>query len=155
MTLSKRRISIYLSPEAERLLKRATADGGATRSGVVDAAVKALLDEDAKRSELAQLSLRLQKLARAAERMADETTAQTETLALFILYYLCITPPLPESTRAAAEAMGKKRFDRFIGQVSDRLLGKESFTDEVLARIDLVRTDLSQRGDKPKLEAVS
>ena len=32
---------------------------------------------------------------RAAERIADETTAQTETLALFILYYLCITPPLP------------------------------------------------------------
>lgn len=150
MTFSKRRISIYVTPEAERLLKRATADGGATRSGVVDAALKALLDETAKQSELAQLSTRLQKLARAAERIADETTAQTETLALFILYYLCITPPLPESTRAAAEALGKKRFDRFIGQVGARLLGKESFTEEILARIDLVRS-----GEKPKLEAVS
>ena len=150
MTFSKRRISVYLTPEAERLLKRATADGGATRSGVVDAALKALLDETAKQSELAQLSTRLQKLARAAERIADETTAQTETLALFILYYLCITPPLPESTRAAAEALGKKRFDRFIGQVGARLLGKDSFTEESLARIDLVRS-----GEKPKLEAVS
>ncbi len=150
MTFSKRRISIYLTPEAERLLKRATADGGATRSGVVDAALKALLDENTKQSELAQFSHRVQKLARAAERIADETTAQTETLALFILYYLCITPPLPESTRAAAEALGKKRFDRFIGQVGDRLLGKESFTEEILARIDLVRS-----GEKPKLEAVS
>jgi len=150
MTFSKRRISIYVTPEAERLLKRATADGGATRSGVVDAALKALLDENAKQSELAQLSHRLQKLARAAERIADETTAQTETLALFILYYLCITPPLPEATRAAAEALGKKRFDRFVGQVGDRLLGKESFTEELLARIDLVRS-----GEKPKLEAVS
>ncbi len=150
MNFSKRRISIYVTPEAERLLKRATADGGATRSGVVDAALKALLDENAKQSELAQLGTRVQKLARAAERIADETTAQTETLALFILYYLCITPPLPDSTRAAAEALGKKRFDRFIGQVGDRLLGKESFTEEVLARIDLVRS-----GEKPKLEAVS
>lgn len=150
MTFSKRRISIYVTLEAERLLKRATADGGATRSGVVDAALKALLDENAKQSELAQLGTRVQKLARAAERIADETTAQTETLALFILYYLCITPPLPDSTRAAAEALGKKRFDRFIGQVGDRLLGKESFTEEVLARIDLVRS-----GEKPKLEAVS
>jgi len=150
MTFSKRRISIYVTPEAERLLKRATAEGGATRSGVVDAALKALLDENAKQSELAQLNTRVQKLARAAERIADETTAQTETLALFILYYLCITPPLPESTRAAAEALGKKRFDRFIGQVGARLLGKESFTEEILARIDLVRS-----GEKPKLEAVS
>lgn len=150
MTFSKRRISVYVTPEAERLLKRATADGGATRSGVVDAALKALLDEETKQSELAQLSNRLQKLVRAAEHIADETTAQTETLALFVLYYLCITPPLPESTRASAEATGKKRFDRFVGQVSNRLLGKESYTEEILARIDLVRS-----GDKPKLEAVS
>ncbi|WP_375207671.1 hypothetical protein [Hyphococcus sp.] len=150
MTFSKRRICVYVTPESERLLKRATADGGATRSGVVDAALKALLDENAKQSELAQLSHRLQKLARAAERIADETTAQTETLALFILYYLCITPPLPERTRAAAEALGKKRFDRFVGQVGDRLLGRESYTDEILARIDLVRS-----GKKQNPEAVS
>jgi len=150
MTFSKRRISAYVTPDAERLLKRAAADGGATRSGVVDAAIKALLDENAKQSDLAQLTQRVQKLARAAERIADETTAQTETLALFILYYLCITPPLPESTKAAAEALGKKRFDRFIGQVGDRLLGKESFTEEILARIDLVRS-----AEKSNLEAPS
>ncbi|MGE0183982.1 MAG: hypothetical protein AB7F91_13335 [Parvularculaceae bacterium] len=149
MSGPKRRISIYLGADAERLLNRAIEDRGASMSGVIEAAIKAMLDEDAKRSDLALLADRVNKLARAAERIADETTAQTETLALFILYYLCITPPLPESTRLAAEALGKKRFDRFIGQVSEKLLGKESYTEEILARIDLVRTE------KPKLEAVS
>jgi hypothetical protein len=56
----------------------------------------------------------------------------------------------PEASRDAAEATGRKRFDRFIGQVSERLLGKESYTEEVLARIDLVRADA-----QPKLGVMS
>ncbi len=150
MSTGKRRVSIYLSPEAECLLTRAVEDRGASMSGVVEAAITTLLGDRARNSELALLSERVTKLARAAERIADETTAQTETLALYVLYYLCITPPLPDASREAAEAMGRKRFDRFIGQVSERLLGKESYTDEVLARIDLVRANSA-----PKLGVAS
>lgn len=150
MSTRKRRVSIYLTPEAERLLTRAVEDRGASMSGVVEAALTALLGDKSRNSELALLGERVTKLARAAERIADETTAQTETLALYILYYLCITPPLPDASRDAAEAMGRKRFDRFIGQVSERLLGKESYTDEVLARIDLVRANSA-----PKLGVAS
>lgn len=150
MSTRKRRVSIYLSPEAERLLTRAVEDRGASMSGVVEAAITTLLGDKTRNSELALLGERVTKLARAAERIADETTAQTETLALYILYYLCITPPLPDASREAAEAMGRKRFDRFIGQVSERLLGKESYTDEVLARIDLVRASAA-----PKLGVAS
>ena len=150
MSTVKRRISIYLTPEAELLLTRAVEDRGASMSGVVEAAITTLLGDKARNSELALLSERVSKLARAAERIADETTAQTETLALYILYYLCITPPLPDASREAAEASGRKRFDRFIGQVSERLLGKESYTDDVLARIDLVRASAA-----PKLGVAS
>jgi hypothetical protein len=150
MSTVKRRVSIYLTPEAERLLTRAVEDRGASMSGVVEAAITTLLGDKTRNSELALLSERMNKLALAAERIADETTAQTETIALYILYYLCITPPLPDASRDAAEASGKRRFDRFIGQVSERLIGKESYTDDVLARIDLVRA-----GDRPKLGVAS
>ena len=141
---SKRRINIHISQEAARLLKRTVADGSASKGAVVDDALKLLLGDKAEEAELAKLNVRIAKLTRAMERVADETTAQTETLALFILYYLCITPPLPESSRASAEALGRKRFDHFIGQVGDRLLGKESYTNDVLARIDLVRASDSK-----------
>lgn len=146
---SKRRINIHISQEAERLLKHTVADGSASMGGVVDDALKLLLNEKNDETELAKLNVRIAKLTRAMERIADETTAQTETLALYILYYLCITPPLPDESRASAEALGRKRFDHFIGQVGDRLLGKESYTNEVLARIDLVRAN-----DNKTLEAV-
>jgi len=146
---SKRRINIHISQEAERLLKRTVADGSASKGAVVDDALKLLLGDKADETELAKLNARIAKLTRAMERIADETTAQTETLALYILYYFCVTPPLPDASRASADALGRKRFDRFVGQVGDRLLGKESYTGEVLARIDLVRAN-----DNKSLEAV-
>jgi len=148
--MKKARLQVRLGEKAETLLSRAAERPGVTKASIVEAAIVELLNPKEDSQEYAALIKRLDKLTRAMERLADDASAQTETLALYILYYLCITPPLPESTRAAAEALGKKRFDRFVGQVGDRLLGKESFTDEVLARIDLVR-----REEKPKLEAVS
>jgi hypothetical protein len=81
------------------------------------------------------------------ERLADDASAQTETLALYILYYLCITPPLPEQNRAAAEALGQKRFERFISQVGDRLMGKERFTDSLLEHMGLTAATSEQRGE--------
>lgn len=137
--MAKPRINIHVTPEADSLLRRAVKDGAASKAAVVDAAIKELLDRTADERILLKISQRLDKLTRAMERMADEGTAQTETLALFVLYYLCITPPLPESARAGAEALGRKRFDHFISQVGQRLTGKERYTDALLATIDLVR----------------
>ena len=118
------------------------------------------LDKHCRRTNNSARSLGLQPTMQAEEMLelvADGLSRFSKDAELYIrpLYWAeqggyFSVPPLPESTRAAAEAMGRKRFDRFIGQVSDRLLGKESFTEEILARIDLVRS-----GEKPKLEAVS
>ncbi len=135
----KPRINLHVTPEADALLKRAVRDGAASKAAVVDAAIKQLLDSKADERALARIALRLDKLTRAMERMADEGIAQTETLALFVLYYLCVTPPVPESLRGGAEAAGRKRFEHFIGQVGARLAGKERTTDAILATIDLVR----------------
>ena len=137
--MAKPRINLHVTPEADALLRRAVRDGAASKAAVVDAAIKQFLDSKADERTLTLIALRLDKLTRAMERMADEGIAQTETLAHFILYYLCITPPLPESLRGGAEAAGRKRFEHFTEQVADRLIGKARHTDTLLARIDLVR----------------
>ena len=139
--MTKPRINIHVTREADALLKRAVADGAASKAAVIDAAIKQLLDAKADERALQRIAQRLDKLTRAMERMADEGIAQTETLALFVLYYLCVTPPVPESLRGGAEAAGRKRFEHFIGQVGARLASKERYTDAVLAAIDLVRPD--------------
>ncbi len=146
--MSKPRINIHVTPEADALLKRAVRDGAASKAAIVDAAIKQLLDAKADERALQRIAQRLDKLTRAMERMADEGIAQTETLALFVLYYLCVTPPLPESLRGGAEAAGRKRFEHFIGQVGARLAGKERTTDAVLAVIDLVRPDKAESQER-------
>lgn len=137
--MTGRRLHIILSPEADLLLSRAVKAGGATRTAVVEAALREVLDRRGEEREFEKLVNRMAKLARAMERLADDATAQTESFALFILHYLSVTPPLPESMRAGAEALGRKRFEQFVTEVSARLLGRERYADALLARIDLVR----------------
>lgn len=146
--MSKPRINIHVTPEADALLKRAVADGAASKAAVVDAAIKQLLDSKADERALQRIAQRLDKLTRAVERMADEGIAQTETLAVFVLYYLCVTPPVPESLRGGAEAAGRKRFEHFIGQVGARLAGKERTTDAILATINLIRPNADEREER-------
>ena len=130
--MTKPRIHIHISHEAAALLERAAAQDGVTKTAIIDAAIKQLLAPEDESRELRALVRRLDRLNRVTERLADDTAAQTETLALYILYYLCITPPLPDDTRAGAEALGRKRFEHFVGQVGDRLMGKERYTDALL-----------------------
>ncbi|MBY0421505.1 MAG: hypothetical protein K2Q06_04320 [Parvularculaceae bacterium] len=146
--MSKPRINLHVTPEADALLRRAVADGAASKAAVVDAAIKQFLDSKTDERALTLIARRLDKLTRAMERMADEGIAQTETLALFVLYYLCVTPPVPESLRGGAETTGRKRFEHFVGQVGARLAGKERYTDAVLAAIDLVRPDDAQTRER-------
>ena len=139
--MAKPRINIHVTPEADALLCRAVAKGGASKASVVDAALKSLLDAKAEETALAKIDKRLDTLTRAMERVADESLAQTETLALFVLYYLCVTPPLPETARAAAEAVGQRRFEHFIAEVGKRLAGKSRYTDALLAALDPARDE--------------
>lgn len=149
--MTKSRINIHVTPEADALLRRAVRDGAASKAAIVDAALKQLLDPKRDERALDKLVRRLDLLTRAMERLADDATAQTETLALFVLYYLCITPPLPESARAGAEAIGRKRFDHFMREVGARLTGKARYTDALFAEIELERGD-PDRSDQPEDE---
>ncbi len=59
-------------------------------------------------------------------------TVTAETLALYIRYYLTVTPPLPEQDQRAAQALGRERFEYFIEQLAKRLASGKSLTAEVL-----------------------
>jgi hypothetical protein len=147
--MAKPRINIHISPEAAKLLDHACHRGASTKASIVDAALKLLLAPKSDDRELTVLIKRFDKMTRAMERLADDATAQSETLALYVLYYLCITPPLPEQSRAGAEALGRKRFEHFIGQVGDRLMGKERYGDALLDHMGLEPVS----GENPVMEA--
>lgn len=60
---------------------------------------------------------------RGAARFADEgrLTDPVETLALFVRFWLINNPPLPDTALAAAQAMGKERWERFLETLNRRM----------------------------------
>ncbi|MEM8771409.1 MAG: hypothetical protein AAGD92_07150 [Pseudomonadota bacterium] len=133
------RLHILLSDDTAKLLEGACLQTGATKTALVESAITELLAKKTEKRELEKITLRLDKMSKAVERLAGDAAAHTETLALYILYYLCITPPVPEASRGSMEALGRKRFELFIAQVGDRLMGTENFGDALLSHIGLER----------------
>ena len=150
--MTKPRLHILLSDEVAKLLEGACIQTGATKTALVEAAIKELLGQKSETRELEKMRFRLDKMSKALDRLAGDAEAHTETLALYVLYYLCITPPLPESSRASCEALGRKRFERFVGQVGDRLKGKDSFAGALLDHMGLERVEVPQTAAPETLE---
>jgi hypothetical protein len=51
------------------------------------------------------------------DRVERDLSVTAETIALFVRYYLTITPPLPSGDQDAARALGRERFEMFVAQV--------------------------------------
>jgi hypothetical protein len=55
----------------------------------------------------------------------------TETIALFIRFWLLVTPQLPDQTQPAIGAKGIERYERFVAALGKRLSKGPSFLREV------------------------
>src|SRR3546814_18444332 len=66
-----------------------------------------------------------------AQRMERELGVTAETLALFVRFWLTITPPLPNDDQGAAQIKGRERFDGFIEALGRRLQKGQSFLREI------------------------
>ena len=66
----------------------------------------------------------------------------TETLALFVRYFLTITPPLPQSEQEPARLLGRERFQVFVAQVGRRLATDHRLVSELLETIASNNPDL-------------
>jgi hypothetical protein len=63
--------------------------------------------------------------------MERDLGVTAETLALFVRFWLTITPPLPSDAQAAAQIKGRERFEGFIEAVGRRLQKGQSFLREI------------------------
>jgi hypothetical protein len=69
----------------------------------------------------------------------------SETLALFVRYVLMVTPPVPESERRAAEAVGRKRYEVFVREVAKRVASDTGLVTDVMRTIVATHPDLAAR----------
>jgi predicted transcriptional regulator len=122
-----------LPPDLMRRLVDYAARKRVSQAVVVEAALESYLSPDSSERLEAALARRLDRLSRASERLERHVTIGNESLALFVRFWLTSTPPLPESTQAAASAKGKERFEEFVEALGRRLATRRMFADEVTA----------------------
>ena len=71
------------------------------------------------------------RLTRQVQRLERNVGISTETLALFVRFWLTITPPLPSDAQAAAQAKGRERYEGFIEALGRRLQKGQSLMHEI------------------------
>jgi predicted transcriptional regulator len=131
----KARLCVYLSDQVDQRLSVAARRPGASKSAIADAALAAFLSPERDDQRDAAIIRRLDRLSRQLDRLERDQTIVSESLALFVRYYLTITPPLPGGEQDAARALGKERFEFFVAQLGRRLAGGKSMIRDVLEEI--------------------
>src|ERR1700757_2096551 len=129
--MTKARLSVYLDPDMLAQLAELADHKQQSKSLIAEAAITSFLTpDDADRREAA-VTRRLDLLARQGERVERDLWIAAETLALFIRFWLTVTPPLPENAQAAAQAKGRERFESFLETLGRRLAKGQSVLREV------------------------
>lgn len=120
-----------LPPDLIRRLADYAARKGVSQAVVVEAALESYLSPDGSDRLEAALARRLDRLSRASERLERHVTIGNEALALFVRFWLTITPPLPDAANAAAQAKGRERYQAFIETLGRRLAQSGGLAGEV------------------------
>ena len=126
------RINVYISPEAAKLLTTVSAQRRASKASIVDAALAAFLSPQPEEPPQTALLKRLDRIDKQIDRLEEDLEIASETLALFIQYFMIVTPAVSDRDRAAAQAKGRERFDGFLRQVAKRIASGQMSTRDIL-----------------------
>jgi len=98
---------------------------------VVETALSSHLSPDNSERMEAALGRRLDRLTRQVERLERHVTISNKALALFVRFWLTITPPLPDTAQPAAQAKGRERYEGFVEALGRRLAKGQSLAQEI------------------------
>lgn len=122
-----------------------------TRSAIVEAAVASFLSPDGADRMEAAFARRLDRLTRQVQRLERNSGISTEALALFVRFWLTITPPLPEDGQASAQAKGRERYEGFIEALGRRLNQGRTLMDEIPK--DVVQSESRANSESDETDA--
>jgi AcrR family transcriptional regulator len=132
---AKDRITLSLSSETTKRLTLVANYRKGAKSALVEEALDRYLDPERRRILDDAALRRLDAQSKSLSAIARDVAIATETLSLFVRYFLTITPPLPQSEQDSARALGRQRFEVFVAQVGRRLAGDNRLVSEVLESI--------------------
>jgi hypothetical protein len=145
MTPMKSRLSVYLDPALMRQLAELAERKKKSMSLIAETAIISLLTPDEADRREAAVVRRLDRLTRQVERLERDLAISVEATALFIRYWLMITPSIPNDFQAFAQTKGPERFASFLQMLGQRLATGQRVFQEVSADITF---DASARSQK-------
>jgi len=131
----KRKICVYVGEELVTRLAAAAEQRGATKSGLVGAALDRFLDVAGDQDDRPGMDERLSQMGQQLDQLAQELKFVGETVAMHARYHLTVTPALPDAAQPAACRIGAARFDEFVTQVARRVDQEKPLIRETLDRL--------------------
>lgn len=125
------RMNVYFPPALLKQIGDLADRKNLSRSAIVEAAVASFLSPDGSDQKEAAFGRRLDRLSRQMQRLERDLSITAETLALFVRFWLTVTPPLPGEAQASAQAKGRERFEGFIETLGRRLQKGQVFLREI------------------------
>ncbi|MCR9078565.1 MAG: ribbon-helix-helix domain-containing protein [Hyphomonadaceae bacterium] len=119
--MAKPRINIHIPTDLHALLYEEARRPGVTKTAIIEAALRAYFCPDSKLGLEERLLDRLDKFDIRQGAMERDIAVCLETICHYVLYWLTRMEPIPDGERDAAQSLGKKRFDHFLGQVARNL----------------------------------
>lgn len=136
MSLGRKfRLNLFIQPDHARRLDDLAAHRGVSKSSIVAAALASFLSPDAGDQREAALARRLDRLSRQFDKLERDQNILIETAALFVRYYLTVSPAVPPEHQDAARAQGKLRYTQFIDQLARHLQRGRSLVRDVYEEI--------------------
>jgi hypothetical protein len=129
--LMKTRLNVYFSPDLLRRIEELADRKRLSRSSIVEAAVASFLSPDGADQREAAFTRRLDRLSRQFERLERDVGVSVEALALFVRFWLTVTPPMPNDVQAAAQAKGRERYQGYIEALGRRLAKGKGLLQEI------------------------
>ncbi len=150
----KPRLNVHVTDELFDKVEIAAKRPGVTKAAIVEAALLGFFSKEFDDQRDGALIRRLDRMTRQYDRLERNLSVTTETLALFIRFFLTVTPPLPNADQDAARALGKERFEYFISQLGRRLAGGKNMIRDVLEEISTTESDFFTEAEIEALKAV-
>ena len=120
-----------LPPELGSKLADYAARKNVPQALVVETALASFLSPDGADRLEAALARRLDRMTRQLERLERHGRISSEALALFVRFWLTVTPPLPDTAQPAAQAKGRERYEGFVEALGRRLAKGQTLAQEV------------------------
>lgn len=116
----KVRYQLFLEPRLAERLEEMAAKPGIARSAILVDALEAWLTRQGSHELDERFGARLDRMSAQIGRSERDIQVLLESLSLSVLYQFCLNAQLPEPD-AAARAVGRDRFQKFIDQIGRQM----------------------------------